>query len=92
MMTNDITIKTFKFSPTIAENDLKIKVKNIDKLLMKGKHVKCIVFFPGRNILHPENGDVIFDRILASIKNGKLVNRGALKGSTMEMFISPKKQ
>ena len=81
--------KIFKFLPNIAENDLNVKIKQIDKLLEKGKFVKCIINFPGRNILHPENGIVILDAILKSIKNGKLVNKTPLKGTTMEMFLTP---
>jgi translation initiation factor IF-3 len=83
-------IKLLKFSPTIAEHDLKTKINQMEKFFTKEKHVKCVVFFPGRNILHPENGEKIFDYILSNIKNGKLVNRGKLKGNTMEMFLVPK--
>ena len=83
--------KNLKFGPNIADHDLLVKIKKIDELLQKGKHVKCTVFFQGRNVLHPENGDKILDKILTSVKNGKVVNRGKLKGNSLEMFLAPKK-
>ncbi len=81
-----------KFGPTIAENDLNTKIKQIDKFLLKGEFVKCIVLFSGRNILHPENGDTIFDKIISAVKNGKVVNRAKMKGNSMEMFLAPNVQ
>ena len=85
-----MNFKSLKFGPTIADHDLNVKIKQIDKMLLKGEHVKCIVSLSGRNILYPENGDKIFDKIIETIQNGKLVNRTKLKGNTMEMFIAPK--
>lgn len=81
--------KNFRFGPTIADHDLNIKIKQIDKLMAKGEFIKCTVFFPGRNILHPENGDKILDKIISNIKNGKLVNRTPLKNNTLEAFLAP---
>jgi translation initiation factor IF-3 len=90
-MKEKIDTKQVQFSPTIAEHDLKTKIRQMEKFFEKEKQVKCVILFKGRNIIHPENGEKIFDFILNEIKKGKLVNRGTLKGNTMEMFLVPKK-
>ena len=88
-----IEIKEIRMSPGIGDNDFNTKLKNGQKFLNDGNRVKVSVRFRGREMAHPDIGEVLlrsFAEKCADIAN--LDKAPKLEGRNMSMFLSPKPQ
>jgi len=86
-----IQIKEVRLSPTIEENDVQTKLKNVKKFLQKGDKVKLSIRFRGREITHQELGRRILDRMAEEVKDISDVERQPkLEGRQMIMILTPK--
>lgn len=86
-----INIKEVRLSPSIEENDVQTKLKNIRKFLEQGDKVKLSIRFRGREITHQQIGRKILDRIAVEIKEIADVERAPkLEGRQMIMILTPK--
>jgi translation initiation factor IF-3 len=86
-----IQIKEVRLSPTIEENDVQTKLKNVKKFLQKGDKVKLTIRFRGREITHQELGRRILDRMAEEVKDISDVERQPkLEGRQMIMILTPK--
>jgi translation initiation factor IF-3 len=56
-------LKEIKIRPQITEYDLGLKIKNIRRFLDEGNKAKVMMFFRGREIMRPELGMKVFDKI-----------------------------
>lgn len=83
-------IKEVKIRPQITDHDLQLKVKNIRRFLDDGDKAKVTMFFRGREIIRPEFGMKVFDRILELMTGKYLVEQPAkLEGNHITMVIAP---
>jgi translation initiation factor IF-3 len=64
-----------KFKTRIGENDLKTKVRTIERLLSKGSKVKVSVVFRGREIQNPQIGMTILKTVTEFLNSSVLVER-----------------
>jgi translation initiation factor IF-3 len=88
-----IQVKEVRLSPTIDENDVQTKLKNVKKFLEKGDKVKLTIRFRGREITHQEIGRRILDRLAREVKEMSEVERHPkLEGRQMIMVLTPKPQ
>jgi translation initiation factor IF-3 len=88
-----VQIKEVRLSPTIEENDVQTKLKNIRKFLQKGDKVKLSIRFRGREITHQDIGRRILDRIAEEVKDLSDIERQPkLEGRQMIMILTPKQQ
>jgi translation initiation factor IF-3 len=86
-----IQVKEVRLSPTIDENDVQTKLKNVKKFLEKGDKVKLTIRFRGREITHQEIGRKILDRLANEVKEMSEVERHPkLEGRQMIMILTPK--
>lgn len=86
-----IQIKEVRLSPTIEENDVQTKLKNVKKFLKKGDKVKLTIRFRGREITHQELGRRILDRMAEEVSDISDVERHPkLEGRQMIMILTPK--
>jgi translation initiation factor IF-3 len=86
-----IQVKEVRLSPTIDENDVQTKLKNVKKFLEKGDKVKLTIRFRGREITHKEIGRKILDRLASEVKDLSEVERHPeLEGRQMIMILTPK--
>jgi len=58
-----IHIKEIRIRPTIDEHDIQIKMKQARKFIEQGDHVRIRILFRGRQLIHPELGQEILDRV-----------------------------
>jgi translation initiation factor IF-3 len=58
-----IHVKEIRFRPTIDEHDVETKLKQARKFLEAGDHVRVRIMFRGRQIVHPELGQAVLDRV-----------------------------
>lgn len=84
-------IKEVKIRPAISEHDLELKVKNILRFLDEGDKAKVTMFFRGREIVRPEIGMRIFDKIMEIVRDKYTVEvKPRLEGNRVTMVVAPK--
>lgn len=86
-----IDVKEVKFRPGIEDHDFEVKLKNAMRFLSDGDKVKCTIMFRGRELTHPELGEVLLDRVAEKLKDVAVVARKSkLEGRNMVMIVDPK--
>ncbi|SEM98271.1 translation initiation factor IF-3 [Lihuaxuella thermophila] len=86
-----IQVKEVRLSPSIEENDVQTKLKNVKKFLQKGDKVKLTIRFRGREITHQELGRKILDRMADEVKDiSEIERQPKLEGRQMIMILTPK--
>ncbi len=85
-----IHIKEIKMRPAIDDNDFLHKVNNAKSFLEKGDKVKFTLMFRGREMVHPELGFEVMDRIQEVLKDVAAVEKKpAQEGRNITMFMNP---
>ncbi len=88
---SQVLMKEVKFRPKTDSHDLNFKVKMINGFLSEGNKVKLVVQFRGREIVHPETGQAILQKVLDTLT--ELVNveqMPSMEGRRMIMLLGPK--
>ncbi|WP_460181682.1 translation initiation factor IF-3 [Thermodesulfovibrio sp. TK110] len=87
------TVKEIKIRPQISDHDLQLKVKHIKRFLEDGDKARVTLFFRGREIVHPELGMKVFDKIKALLVGfaHRIEQEPRLEGNNMSMIIAPGK-
>ena len=87
-----IQVKEVKFRPKIDEHDFNFKKNHIIRFLEAGHHVKVVIMFRGREIVHVERGSLILDRIVEELGDLAKVERDRqMEGRTLTMILIPAK-
>ncbi len=83
-------LKEVKIRPQITEHDLQLKVRNIRRFLDEGDKAKVTMFFRGREIVRPEMGMKVFEKIKTTL-TGKynIEQQPRLEGNHITMVITP---
>ena len=80
-----------KKSLGIEEHDFNVKFKNAVRFLEDGDKVKVTIMFRGRELSHPELGEVLLNKMAAQLKEMAVVERQPkLEGKNMIMIVAPK--
>jgi translation initiation factor IF-3 len=84
-------IKEIKIRLQITEHDLGLKVKNIRRFLDDGDKAKVTMFFRGREIVRPELGMRVFEKILNTLAGKFNIEQPPkLEGNHIVMILTPK--
>jgi len=87
-----ITIREIKFRPKIAEQDYATKKRHVERFLRHKDKVKITIMFRGREVTHPERGQMILDRLAEELDELAVVEqRPNLDGRNMTMLLGPSK-
>ncbi len=86
-----IDVKEIKVRPQINEHDLSLKIKNINRFIEEGDKAKVVMFFRGREIIRPELGMKVFEKITQQL-TGKfqIEQQPRLEGNHITMVVAPK--
>ncbi len=86
-----IDVKEVKVRPQITDYDLGLKVKNIRRFLDEGNKAKVTMFFRGREIIRPERGMKVFEK-MTQLLTGKfnVEQSPKLEGNHITMVVAPK--
>ena len=85
-----IEIKEMKFRPKIDIGDYETKKKHVLRFLSAGNKVKITIMFRGREMVHPEQGLSILERLADDLKDVAVVeNQPKMEGRNMHMLIAP---
>jgi translation initiation factor IF-3 len=87
-----VQIKEIKFRPKIDKHDFATKKKHVIRFLEAGNKVKITIMFRGREMVHPEQGLKILDRLGAELGELAIVeNEPKQEGRNVFMLIAPGK-
>jgi len=85
-------LKEVKFRPKIDQHDYDFKMKHIHRFLSQGHMVKATIMFRGREVVHPEYGRKILDRIVDELGETVRIDKAPrMEGRLMFMIITPRR-
>jgi translation initiation factor IF-3 len=83
-------LKEMKFKVNIGQGDLDIKLRKIREFLEEGDKVKISLWFKGREIMHREKGEELFEKIIANLESvAKIDSEPKMEGKQVIMIVSP---
>ncbi len=84
-------LKEVKLRPGIEDHDFEVKFKNALRFLQDGDKVKVTIMFRGRELSHPELGQVLLQKMAEQLKANAIVEKQPkLEGKNMTMVLFPK--
>ena len=87
-----IVIKEIKFRPKIDPHDYETKKGHVERFLRHQDKVKVTIMFRGRELIHPERGEAILNRLAEDVAELAVVEaRPNLDGRNMTMMLAPLK-
>ena len=86
-----IVLKEIKLRPKTDDHDFDFKVKHIRTFLSEGNKCKLVIVFRGREIVHPETGQAMLDKVVKSLGDAAMVEqRPMMEGRRMVMIVGPR--
>jgi translation initiation factor IF-3 len=87
-----INVREIKFRPKIAEQDYETKKRHVERFLRHKDKVKITIMFRGREVTHPERGEMILNRLAEDLEElGVVEQRPQQDGRNMTMMLGPSK-
>ena len=87
-----INIREIKFRPKIAQHDYDTKKGHVIRFLKGRDKVKVTIMFRGREMAHPERGEMILNRLAEDLGDLAVVEqRPQQDGRNMTMMLGPAK-
>jgi translation initiation factor IF-3 len=87
-----ITVREIKFRPKIAQHDYDTKKGHVERFLRDQNKVKVTIMFRGREMAHPERGQMILERLADELSDLAVVEQRPLQdGRNMTMMLGPVK-
>jgi translation initiation factor IF-3 len=85
-----IHLKEIKLRPKTDEHDFQFKVRHMERFLKEGNKVKVSMIFRGREIMHPDIGEKILQRVIEFTKECGVVEQAPKReGRAMNMILGP---
>jgi translation initiation factor IF-3 len=75
-------LREIRMRPKIDTHDLQMKARNAEKFLKSGDKVKVTVMFRGREMVHPEIGRAILDRVAEQLKDVSVIEKASWRRAT----------
>jgi translation initiation factor IF-3 len=88
----NVVVKEMKYRPKIGAGDFDTKTKKVEKFLGEGHKVKVTIMFRGREMAHPERGEMILNRLAEDLGDLAVIEqRPQQDGRNMTMMLAPQK-
>jgi translation initiation factor IF-3 len=85
-----INVREIKFRPKIAQHDYDTKKGHVTRFLKARDKVKVTIMFRGREMAHPERGELILNRLADELQELAVVEqRPQQDGRNMTMMLGP---
>jgi translation initiation factor IF-3 len=85
-----INVREIKFRPKIAQHDYDTKKGHVMRFLKARDKVKVTIMFRGREMAHPERGEMILNRLAEELAELAVVEqRPQQDGRNMTMMLAP---
>lgn len=86
-------LKEIRLNSVIAEHDMEIKAKNIDRILGDGDRVIINIRFKGRAVKNVATGKDKIEKLLEFVSVGyQVIKEPITEGNRVSMMIGPKKK
>jgi translation initiation factor IF-3 len=86
----NIVIREIKFRPKIAQADYDTKKGHVVRFLRHKDKVKITIMFRGREVTHPERGEMILQRLAEELAELAVVEQHPVQdGRNMTMLLAP---
>ena len=83
-------MREIKFRPKIAQHDYDTKKGHVERFLKARDKVKVTIMFRGREMAHPERGEMILNRLAEDLGDLALIEqRPQQDGRNMTMMLAP---
>jgi len=88
-----IQVKEMKFRPGTEEGDYQVKLRNLRRFLEDGDKAKVSLRFRGREMVHPEIGMKLMNRIEEDLEDvGQVEAQPKFEGRQVVMVLTPSKK
>jgi translation initiation factor IF-3 len=88
----NINVREIKFRPKIAQHDYDTKKGHVERFLKHRDKVKVTIMFRGREVTHPERGEMILNRLADELGDLAVIEqRPTQDGRNMTMMLAPAK-
>ena len=85
-----VTVREMKLRPKIADNDYETKKAHVERFLRHDDKVKVTIMFRGREMAHPERGEMILNRLAEDLGEMAVIEqRPQQDGRNMTMMLAP---
>ena len=85
-----INVREIKFRPKIAQHDYDTKKGHVMRFLKARDKVKVTIMFRGREMAHPQRGEMILNRLAEDLQEHAIVEqRPQQDGRNMTMMLGP---
>lgn len=85
-----LELKEIKFRPKTGEHDLKFKIKHVRRFLEDGNKCRLVIVFRGREIVHPDAGVAVLNRVFQEVEDvGSVEVQPVMEGRRMVMIVAP---
>ena len=82
--------KETQLSPVISDHDIQTKTSHLRRWLEKGKHVRVVVEFAGRQLAHLDQGRAVMQRVLTSVEDiAKIEGTPKMEGKRFIASLAP---
>ena len=83
-------LKEIRVRPQVKDHDLNIKINRAKKFVIGGDKVKVLVVFRGRQMVHPELGIRVLQKVANDLKGiAQLDGQPIHEGRIMSLILSP---
>jgi translation initiation factor IF-3 len=82
-------LKEVRLRPKIEEHDLQAKIKTTKKLLEEGNKVRLVLRFRGREVVYPELGWKVLQKVAEATKEIAAVSSSANEQRSIALVLSP---
>ena len=83
-------LREVRFRPKIEEHDLQAKIRTIRKLLEEGSKVRVSVRFRGREVIYPELGWKVLQKVAEALKEEAVASDHLVKDARhIALFLLP---
>ena len=87
---HQVKVKEIKIKPNTDDHDLMVKVKHSREFIAKGNKVRITCVFRGREMLHPEFGKRMTDRMCDDLADVATLEAPAkMLGRSMSIVLAP---
>jgi translation initiation factor IF-3 len=85
-----VRVKEVKVKPGTDEHDLKTKLKQAREFILRGDKVRLTCSFRGRELLHPEFGRQLVQRMCDDLSDvASLESPGKMMGRSLSLVLAP---
>jgi translation initiation factor IF-3 len=85
-----VTVREMKLRPKIATHDYETKKGHVLRFLKQNDKVKVTIMFRGREVAHPERGEVLLRKLAEELAEfGTIEQEPSQEGRNMTMMLAP---